>query len=80
MRLELDRLAKEKYAALPDLKGMTQLAITNKLILWFLEQSEDVQASILGLYPALARYDVTTAILKAYISKYKRDSVARART
>jgi hypothetical protein len=72
MRLELDPLAKEKYAALPDLKGMTQLAITNKLIGWFLDQSEDVQASVLGLYPARAECDLTTAILKAYIQKYKR--------
>ncbi len=68
MRIELDQLARNKYTELPDLRGMTQLAITSRLIEWFLEQSVELQAAILGLYPT-DKHDLTKAVLKAFLSK-----------
>ena len=72
MRVELNATAKRKFEETPDAWGMTQIAVTSKLVEWFLAQSEEVQASILGLYPKNDGIDLTTAILKHFINAPKR--------
>lgn len=72
MRVELNAPAKRKFEETPDSFGMTQIAVTSKLIEWFLVQSEEVQASILGLYPKTDGPDLTTAILKHFITGGKK--------
>jgi hypothetical protein len=68
MRIELGSGAKRRFENAPDAFGMTQLAVTNKLFEWFLDQNEELQASILGLYPAGIGPDITTTLLKRIIS------------
>ena len=69
MRLEISREAKDKYIMCRDSRGMTRVGVTSKIILWFVGQTEGVQATILGLYPKFARTDLTIAVLKPLISK-----------
>jgi hypothetical protein len=71
MRVELLGPAKRKFEETPDAFGMTQIAVTSKLVEWFLGQTEEVQASILGLYPKDDGIDLTTAILKHFIAAKK---------
>jgi hypothetical protein len=68
MRIELGSGAKRRFENTPDAFGMTQLAVTNKLFEWFLDQNEELQASILGLYPAGIAPDITATLLKRIIS------------
>jgi hypothetical protein len=72
MRIELTSGAKSKFEAIPESSGMTQLAVTNKLILWFLDQDEELQTSVLGLYPGEVTLDVTTMAMKKVISTSKK--------
>jgi hypothetical protein len=71
-RIDLTSSAKSKFEAVPEIFGLTQLAVTNKLILWFLDQDEELQTSVLGLYPGEATLDVTTMTLKKIISNSKK--------
>ena len=71
MRVELLAPAKRKFEETPDGFGMTQIAVTSKLVEWFLAQTEEVQASILGLYPKDDGIDLTTSILKHFIAAKK---------
>jgi hypothetical protein len=68
LRIELSSDAKRKFENTPVTLGMTQFAVTNKLFQWFLDQNEEVQASILGFYPRGVAQNTTTAILKRIIS------------
>jgi hypothetical protein len=43
---------------------MTQVATTSRVIEWFAEQTDLVQAAILGLYPESIRAEVAQLILK----------------
>jgi hypothetical protein len=72
MRIELSSEAKRRFENMPDVLGMTQLAVTSRLVEWFLDQNEELQASILGLYPAGIGADITTTLLKRFISDAKR--------
>jgi len=72
MRIDLSSDAKRKFENTPDVLGMTQLAVTSKLVEWFLDQNEELQASILRLYPAGAAPDITTMLLKRFVSDVKR--------
>jgi hypothetical protein len=72
MRIELTSDAKSKFEAVPEILGMTQLAVTNKLILWFLDQDEELQNSVLSLYPGEVTLDVTKMALKKIISDRKK--------
>jgi hypothetical protein len=64
MRIELSPPAKSGLAKMCEQLGMTQVATTSRLIEWFSEQNDIVQASVLGLYPADMQVDVPTMILK----------------
>jgi len=64
MRIELLEQAKQEFTGMSDRWGMTQVAISSRLIEWFAEQTDVVQAIILGLYPEEMRPEVTKMILK----------------
>jgi hypothetical protein len=63
--------ARPKFEAIAEILGMTQVAVTNKLILWFLDQDEELRTSVLGLYPGELTLDITTMALKKIISNSK---------
>jgi hypothetical protein len=64
MRIELFPSAKTHLESLCDRLGMTQVATTSRVIEWFADQQDVVQAAVLGLYPEDIRADVATMILK----------------
>jgi hypothetical protein len=64
MRIELFPRAKSHLETLCDRLGMTQVATTSRVIEWFAEQTDLVQAAILGLYPESIRAEVAQLILK----------------
>jgi hypothetical protein len=50
---------------------MTHVATTSRVIEWFCQQNDVVQAVILGLYPEDIREDVPAMILKRLASEKK---------
>jgi hypothetical protein len=77
LRIELSSDAKRKFENTPVTLGMTQLAVTNALFRWFQDQNDEVQASILGVYPKAIAHDITTTILKRIVSDDKRSNRRR---
>jgi hypothetical protein len=51
---------------------MTQVAATSRLVEWFCEQQDVVQAAVLGLYPEDIRSEVAQLILKRMASAKKK--------
>ena len=78
MRIELSPDAKREFIFTPERLGMTQLAVTNKLIAWFLRQSADMQLAILRSHYDRAGENLTTEVLRRIISETK-ESVPRGR-
>jgi hypothetical protein len=72
MRLELYPHAKSHLENLCDRVGMTQVAAVGRLVEWFGEQTEVVQAAALGLYPETIRAEVAGMILKGLPKKGNR--------
>ena len=72
MRIELYPEAKDDLSDLCDRLGMTQVAATSRLVEWFTEQTDVVQAAVLGLYPEDIRADVATMILKRMAAEKKK--------
>jgi hypothetical protein len=64
IRIELTQSAKTKLSELSDKNGMTQVAIMSRLVTWFSDQPELIQAAILGHYPAEIEQDVAKLILR----------------
>ena len=69
MRIELFPQAKDHLTDLCDRLGMTQVAATSRLVEWFCEQQDVVQAAVLGLYPEDIRAEVASLILKRMASE-----------
>jgi hypothetical protein len=72
MRIELYPQAKDHLTDLCGRLGMTQVAATSRLVEWFCEQQDVVQAAVLGLYPEDIRAEVAQMILKRMASDKKR--------
>ncbi len=64
MRVELTEEAKSTLSRLSRRRGMTQVAVASRLMEWFAQQTDSVQAAILGQYPAEIEPDVARIILK----------------
>ena len=64
MRIEIAPKAKDALTGFCDRVGMTQVAAMSRMVEWFADQSDVVQAAILGLYPTEIRADVAKLILK----------------
>jgi predicted transcriptional regulator len=48
MRLQLDTQAKIKLDKLCEKRGMTQIAVMTRVVNWFVNQDETIQALVLG--------------------------------
>jgi hypothetical protein len=64
VRIELTPSAKEQLTGVAKRNGMTQVAVTSRLLEWFATQSELVQAAILGHYPHAIQAEIAELILK----------------
>lgn len=62
-RIQLTTEAKDRIQGFSDRLGITQIALTSKIVEWFANQPDMVQAAILGLYPDLIKTDVAEMIL-----------------
>ncbi len=63
-RIQLTPEAKQKLLSISDQLGITQIAITSKLVEWFASQDSQIQAAVLGLYPEVIKKDVASLILE----------------
>src|SRR4051812_24817143 len=68
MRIELSGPAKNKLSALSDKHGMTQVAMMSRLVEWFANQDEMIQATTLGHFPEEIRSGVAQLILSRIAS------------
>lgn len=64
MRIELTPSAKEALQNFADRAGMTQFAITSRMVEWFANQPETIQSAVLRRYPSEIEVDVAKLILK----------------
>jgi len=71
VRLELTPNAKERLNEISHRSGMTQLAVSSRLMEWFAGQPEVIQAAVLGRYPEEIESDVAKLILKRMLDKKK---------
>jgi hypothetical protein len=67
MRLELELSSKKGLDDFCDRTGMTKVAALSRLIDWFCNQPDNVQAIIQGLIPTFIIADVAEIILKRLI-------------
>lgn len=72
MRIELYPSAKDHLTDMCSRLGMTQVAATSRLVEWFCEQQDVVQAAVLGLYPEDIRAEVAQMILKRMAGEKKK--------
>jgi hypothetical protein len=63
-RIQLTLDAKKRLTDLSDELGITQIALTSRLMEWFAGQPDLIQSAVLGLYPEAIHRDVATLILK----------------
>jgi hypothetical protein len=68
MRIELTPDAKTGLQDFADHAGMTQFAITSRMVEWFATQPEQIQSAVLRRYPSEASIDVGKLILKRLAS------------
>ena len=71
MRIEITPRAKDSLTGFCDRVGMTQVAAMSRMVEWFSEQGEVVQAAIMGLYPKDIRADIARLILEKMASEKK---------
>jgi hypothetical protein len=64
MRIELTPSAKESLQKFADQAGMTQFAITSRLVEWFALQPETIQSAVLRRYPPEIEVDIAKMLLK----------------
>jgi hypothetical protein len=76
MRIELLPQAKEHLSELSNRLGMTQVAMTSRLVEWVCQQEDVVQAAILGLYPVDIKSELPSLIFKRLAAR--KSGIARA--
>lgn len=64
LRIELVPNSKARLNDLQDKLGMTQVAMLSRLIEWFADQNNMIQAAIMGHYPVALKSDIVRIILK----------------
>lgn len=69
MRIELTPSAKEALQNFSDHAGMTQFAISSRLVEWFAEQPESIQSALLHRYPNEVPPDLAKQVLKQLLAK-----------
>jgi hypothetical protein len=66
MRIDLTPAAKEQFLKVAERQGMTQLAVTSRIVEWFCKQPENVQYAVLQ-----SQFnDNQAAIAKMVMSKF----------
>ena len=63
LRVEITAQAKQRLSDLTQRNGMTQVAVTSRLIEWFANQPDTIQAAILGRYPKEIEPEIARLIL-----------------
>lgn len=63
IRLELTPQAKQALENTCNKNGMTQVAVSSRLVEWFAQQSEMLQAAVLAHYPKELEADIARLIL-----------------
>ena len=63
-RIQLTTEAKKQLLDISDELGITQIAITSRLVEWFAGQPDLVQAAVLNLYPDAIKQDIARLILQ----------------
>ena len=71
MRIEITPRAKPSFVGFCDGYGLTQIAAMSHMLEWFSEQSEVVQAAIMGLYPTDIRADLPRLIMEKMAAEKK---------
>src|SRR4051794_41342649 len=69
IRLQLDLAAKQALDKLCERRGMTQIAVLSRLVKWFANQDEIVQASVLNLLSEAHLGDLSQILLKRLSAK-----------
>ena len=72
MRIEILPNAKDCLNGMSDRLGITQVAAASRLVEWFAEQTDVVQAAVLGLYPDDIRAEVPAMLLKRMAGEKKK--------
>ena len=73
IRLQLELSAKQVLDKLCERRGMTQIAVLSRIVRWFVNQDEIVQASILGLLSEEALGDLSKVLLARMAGKVSPD-------
>lgn len=76
MRIELLPQAREHLTALSNRLGMTQVAITSRLVDWLCAEQDVVQAAVLGLYPEDIGAEIPSKIFKRMAADRKKSALA----
>lgn len=74
VRIELTPNAKDRLNELSDRAGMTQVAMLSRLVEWFANQSEMIQAAVMGHYPIDIQADIAKLILKKLAASTRKDA------
>jgi hypothetical protein len=69
IRLQLDIKAKQQLDQLCERRGMTQISVLSRLVKWFGNQDELVQASVLGLLSDETVGELSQTLLKRLADK-----------
>ena len=72
MRIELPQRAIASYEAAGNDRGMKYIAMTSQIIEWFIQQSDEVQAAILGNHPAPPSHDELARMILEHIRDSQR--------
>jgi hypothetical protein len=78
VRIELTPSAKSRLNELTDKAGMTQVAMLSRLVEWFANQDDMIQAAVLGQYPMEIQSEIAGLILKKMRGNGGKKTQARA--
>ena len=67
MRIQLDSQSKARLDKLCEKRGMTQIAMMSRMVNWFLNQDETIQALVLGSLSETALGPLAKTLLKRLV-------------
>ncbi|MCC7204259.1 MAG: hypothetical protein IT441_04215 [Phycisphaeraceae bacterium] len=67
VRVQLESSCKKMLDELCDRRGMTQIAVMTRLVNWFVEQNELIQAAVLGQLSAQAQQELARRLLQQMV-------------
>ena len=72
LRIEISPDAKDNLQGITRQSGMTQVAMLSRLVEWFANQPDIIQAAVMGHYPPEIQVDIAKLILKRLASGGKK--------